>query len=352
MKITIYIISLILFFSLVAGGIYYFYFSSPINAPVGQNNNAGLPGGEGGPAIQVQPGFKSISDATIISPVLSADGKKILYFDKKTGQLFQVNLDGSDKEKISQLEMPNLIKAVWSPDRKKFIAAFSTGDGPAKILYDLTFQKTTPLNKNIADFAFGPDNQFVYYLDGQLYLSNNDYTKVNTLYSIKISDPILNWLGNKIYITAPASDFAVGALFSFDPIEKLLIKIVSGPALLASYSADGNKIISSSKNILSVTSAVKTLANKCVFSNSVKEIYCAVPKSTPEKFVLDDYYQGLVEFNDEFWKINLDSGAKVLIKSSEATQGGVDAQSLLLSPAEDYLIFINQKDGKLYSLRL
>lgn len=342
--------------------VYYFY--RPAGKLPGKVGEFPIPGEEI-PGVKIPPALKAISNQEVLTPTLSVDGTKILYFDKKAGQLFQNNFDGSGQERMGKLETPNLVKAVWSKDKTKAIEVFSAEGELAKILYDFTTQKTTPLNKDITDFAFGGDNQFAYYLDNQLYLSNSDYNKVDPLYPIKIGNLRLVWPAlsavegpSKIYITTPASDFADGVLFSLDPIEKILLKVLSAPALLVNYSSDGAKILystradlfiadSSGKNPVSLP--LSTLANKCVFSNDSKNLYCAVPQSLPEPFVLDEYYQGLVEFTDEFWKIDPETGGRSLLRSSEEN---LDAQNLIISPAEDYLMFVNQKDGKLYSLRL
>ncbi|KKS65976.1 MAG: hypothetical protein UV36_C0038G0004 [Parcubacteria group bacterium GW2011_GWC2_42_6] len=94
------------------------------------------------------------------------------------------------------------------------------------------------------------------------------------------------------------------------------------------------------------------MADKCVWSKDGVTIFCALPqKMTTNAVWPDDYYKGLVVLEDDFYKIDLSASTKTKIAGS-STETGYDAQDLFLSPKEDYLFFVNKKDGLLYSLKL
>jgi len=97
-----------------------------------------------------------------------------------------------------------------------------------------------------------------------------------------------------------------------------------------------------------------TLPEKCVWSQDNRTVFCAIPKTISSLAALpDDYYKRLVAFADDFWRINLDIGekAEIYIPTDEEAMS-YDAQQLLLSPLEDYLLFVNKRNGRLYTLEL
>ncbi len=97
-----------------------------------------------------------------------------------------------------------------------------------------------------------------------------------------------------------------------------------------------------------------TLPEKCVWSQDNRTLFCAIPKNISTLATLpDDYYKGLIVFADDFWRINLDIGEKIQVYATEDEEAAsYNAKRLLLSPLEDYLLFINKRDDRLYSLEL
>jgi hypothetical protein len=99
---------------------------------------------------------------------------------------------------------------------------------------------------------------------------------------------------------------------------------------------------------------VSTFTDKCVWSQDNRTVFCAIPKNISGTETLpDDYYKGNFISDDEFWKINLETAENTsLIEPWERTEETYDAIDLFLSPLEDYLFFVNKKDGLLYSIEL
>ncbi|MEQ1561664.1 MAG: hypothetical protein ABL899_03015, partial [Nitrospira sp.] len=97
-----------------------------------------------------------------------------------------------------------------------------------------------------------------------------------------------------------------------------------------------------------------TLPEKCVWSrNEPTYVFCAVPQTIQGKEYPDTWYMGLTSFNDQIWKIDTDSGGATLIAiPRETTPEEIDATNLSLSKNENILLFINKKDGALWSLNL
>ena len=97
-----------------------------------------------------------------------------------------------------------------------------------------------------------------------------------------------------------------------------------------------------------------TLIEKCAWSLDNRTIFCAIPKNISQDNVFpDDFYKGSFVSDDDFWKINLESNEKtVLLEEWEKGYATYDATDLFLSPLENYLFFVNKRDGLLYSIEL
>ncbi|MBA7639710.1 hypothetical protein ES703_47370 [subsurface metagenome] len=95
------------------------------------------------------------------------------------------------------------------------------------------------------------------------------------------------------------------------------------------------------------------MAEKCVWSQDPRIIFCAVPKNINDARILpDDFYKGTFLADDDFWKINIETKEKIKILEDWDMIETYDAVDLFLSPQESYLLFINKVNGLLYSIEL
>ena len=181
-----------------------------------------------------------------------------------------------------------------------------------------------------------------------------------------MKDLIVEWPNkNKIAIRTKPSGLAESVIYTIDLSDRNLKKIIKETyGLTALWSPLGDKILISETNSQGLNLKLKladlneqiikeltftTLPEKCVWSQDNKTIFCAVPKNISKTAVMpDDYYKEKISFSDEIWRINLETEDIIAIEKND----DFDAKELLLSPLEDYLLFINQKDGLLYSLKL
>ena len=144
---------------------------------------------------------------------------------------------------------------------------------------------------------------------------------------------------------------------------------VAGPlyGLVAKASPDGSTILVSyvgASNAMQmelvdtathsvVQLPVATIANKCVWTADSKSIYCGIPTNPPKVSYPDDWYQGVMSFNDKIWKINVASRyAQLVLGFSKETQGGFDTETLAVDPNNTILSFVNKNDGSLWEYKL
>jgi hypothetical protein len=101
--------------------------------------------------------------------------------------------------------------------------------------------------------------------------------------------------------------------------------------------------------------SVRTLPEKCVWANTEKGIvYCAVPENVAFNTYPDVWYQGLITFSDDIWKINTNTGEKEILMIPDRQPGGeiIDMTNMSIDPNDDYLIFNNKIDLSLWGYQL
>ena len=386
LKKILIVLVIVLILALIAFLVYNFFFKKPAEEAGGPG---GLPPGEEGtpPAGGVEEEtttpnpelkIKSLSTERILAPTLSADRTKVIYYSAENGNVWQVAFDASDKVQISSTFLNNLVKIIWSPDKTKVISIYQDeAENITKNIYDYKTGKVYPLSSNIQEITWSPNSDKIAYQytneatgENNISTANSDGTKWQNVFQIRMKNLNLDWIGSQISFYEKPSGIAPGSLFLLNPLTKNLTKVLSDiyglsvkwspqkDRVLYSKTASGGKNISlyvaEKDGSNEANTTVSTLAEKCVWSQDNRTIFCAIPKNINEAAILpDDFYKGLFTADDEFWKINLDTGEKTaLLQNWERNNEMYDAVDLFLSPLEDYLFFVNKKDGLLYSVEL
>jgi hypothetical protein len=365
------IILAIIVIGLAAGSylVYHFYFTQ--SPATGSNDNQ----------ILITPATAQsifpLSKEKVLSPSINESKQKIKYYSKENGNIYQVNFDGSGLSKISAANLAGIISLIWSPDRNKVIGTFQQNNGIKKYLHDYQNGKDTALNDSIGQAAWSPDGGKITIQSydsangtNTVSIANADGSDLKAVFQTRLKDMVLEWpTVDKISIKTPVSGLSDGLVLTVNPEDGTFKKIINGLfGLNIEWSPLGDKFIysttsSDGKNLnLSVADqngqngkalGISTLVEKCIFSQDDRTIFCAIPQKLSENAVWpDDYYKGLTSVSDQLFKINLDTGEKSLLFSPDPTGKSYDASSLFLSPQEDYLFFINKKDGILYGIKL
>ena len=83
------------------------------------------------------------------------------------------------------------------------------------------------------------------------------------------------------------------------------------------------------------------------------ELYCGVPLRTPRGVYPDDWYQGVVSFEDRIWKFNVVDGyAELVTELTTKTGGAIDVINPSITEDGTYMIFVDKKTGALWGLSL
>jgi len=333
-------------------------------------------GSQGTPQNPLNLEIKPIGFERSFALAIGQDNQSVKYYLAKNGHAQQSDFKGQNLSVISQTDLPGLTGIIWSPDRKKVISIFDKQIPPKKYFYSYETKKGALLNENIRSVAWSPDSQKIVYQfrspDGatnNISIANADGTNWRNLLQTRMENVSIAWPSpDKIYIWDKPSGLVPGSLFALDPASGNLSKVLSGIyGLSAKFSPDGQKMIyqttdQDGKNLklFAVDSkggqpkdlSIVTLVDKCVWSPDSQIIFCAVPQSLLPSAILPDYYlEGKIMTKDDFYIVDTSTVQKTKIASSDSQQS-VDARELILSPTNNYLFFISQSDGLVYSLAL
>lgn len=396
-KTILIIVSVLLVLSLGSLLVYNFFFKPGANEPAPTSDNGALPSAPAGRdsginASSALPGskgtgsqsganaaaqkIKPISKETVLSPAIGEDGATVKYYVRSNANVWESDFVGNNLKKISSVTLNNLIKTVWSPDKTKVIGIFADNNKTKKYFYDYGKNQSSLLSDKIGYVAFSPDSKQIAYhfidpINGQnnISVANPDGSNWKNIFKTRLDNLIVDWPSKeKISIRQPASGLAQGFVYGLNSSTGDFNKILSDLfGLNIKWSPKADKILFSSTTDrgqnpkLTLADGTGTnfkdlqlagLVDKCVWSKDDRTIFCALPQELSANAIWpDDYYKGLVILADDFYKINLETNAKTKIMGS-SEQVGYDAQDLFLSPKEDYLFFINRRDGLLYSLKL
>jgi hypothetical protein len=366
--IAVALLILLLIASYVVYAIFYRQTASP-----GETSNRGS-------TIVIKPDLTApvpLAREKVLAPTVDSSGKKIKYYSKDQGNIYEVNFDGSNLSRISGANLAGLLQVLWSPGKEKVVGVFQENSAVTKYLHDYQNGTSIRLNEKIDQLRWSPNNNQIVLQSFNpdtntniISIANANGSDLKNIFQTRIKDLVLDWpTADKISIRTKTSGLSEGLLIVINPEDGTFRNVLHniyglnvrwfplGDKIL--YSSTNNegkniKLFVADKNGQNATDInLATLTEKCAISEDDRTLFCAVPQRLSENAIWpDDYYKGLVATEDSFWKINLDTGQKTQIFSSQTNTRSYDASELFLSPQEDYLFFVNKKDGLLYSLKI
>lgn len=280
----------------------------------------------------------------------------VSYYEKGTGRMFSVNPDTKEEKVLSSNNLPNFVKTIWSPDKQEVISQFYYSAGTQYRSYDFQTKKSASLNSSQLP-AFSPDGSqivsFIKSLDAEdtynISISETDGSVSKKIFNTRVPSVDLYWPQDNMLAFKVADNRGYSKLFSLTKdgaiIELLTdlknLKIVwspSGQFLLFSKIGDSGQIELYYKNIANgneILLPITTIASKCAWSIDEKTIICAVPTASGD--------------SEELYKIDATNYTKQLINSLGPN---IQVQEILLSNINNYAIFLNSYDEKLYSIKI
>lgn len=299
-----------------------------------------------------------------------------VFYMGRDGIIYKIKADGAD-EVLASVPIENFQSLKSSFDGKRVIIKTNNAGTPKFIIYNSEDNLFESLVDKITAVDFSPDGKKIaYFLTNTKDFNQSDLTtkslvdlkqKPTTLISFYQNDFDLDWISqNKITFIPKPSAFYSTSIWAFDIIKKTLSRLaideenLSG--LIVNWSSDGKiglRFSSSAEgrnrvlNLIDDQGEIKanigfiTLPEKCFISDP--KIYCAIPKSIPDKTSLpDDYLKNAIYFIDSIYQIDITQNSFEEIFNGSSLS--IDAFNLKL--VDDKLFFINKYDNKLYVLEL
>lgn len=305
-------------------------------------------------ATQAQPkefpkDLVTLSKEAVISPALSQEKDSVVYYGQTDGRVFQVNPRDLKQVLISGNLLPDLMRTIWSPDKKEVVSVFYAPEGERFKYYNYQTRKAVDLGAQVRSAAFSPDGSRLAYFksqgtDGSIYISAPDGDSPKKVLDTRISDLELFWPSrdNLAFKTKTAG---IERLFVVSMTGNLT-KVAEGAGQMELlWSPDGDKLLYSLKNNNETVLSVKDLttqenrslqisvnASRCAWGIDASYLICSVPRSGA---------------GEDIYRIGLD-GTKDLLASPKKN---IVVQQLMLTALEEFIIMVSDLDGKLYALK-
>lgn len=334
------------------------------------------------------PILRQISDKPVAGGIAfkTGDLATIRYVERGTGHIVETTDKSFEYVKISNTTIPKVPQALWSSNAQSVImryikdstdkiSSFSANIIKATTTQDVSRNpKSAFLHSDITQLSINPTGDKIFYLindEGGAggVISSIDGSQKKQVFKSPITEWLTSWPNKEtIVLTTKPSSAVAGYLFFLNQKTGGYNKILSGinglTALVSSttknilYSESANSSLKLNyynlKNGENKTLSFKTLPEKCAWSKTEEFIiYCAVPKTIGSGEYPDSWYQGLVQFNDNIWKINIKTNSSELIFDLQKENGvEFDIVDPFLFGNDEYLFFINKKDLTFWSLSL
>jgi len=327
------------------------------------------------------PSLRQLTTEPVAGAVIFSRGGEtvVRWAERGTGHFFEESVTANSPTRISNQTIPEIGDVIWRPDGNGVIVRYeknSAGTSYIESFYapvnasakEGDTLRASFLPRNIKTIAFSPTGNTIFYLSensagSTATLAAPDGTKKSSLIELPIKDLSVNWpVNDSVFLTTRAAAGIGGVVFSLGSQNGLFDAVGQGFGLTTIANRTGSLILKSKNGALSVARrsegtetsvGLTTIADKCVWGKKDKtEAYCAVPQSSSQEDLLDNWYQGTITTRDSLWSINGEDVETNLLTSFNDARENIDAFNLDISADDKYIIFQNKDDLTLWLLRL
>lgn len=304
------------------------------------------------------------------------------FIDRATGHIYETATSTLDLTKTSNTTIPKIYEAMFLTKESLILRGLYEGSDIVKTMYGIqkTISPTSTekvlttkeLPADLRELVLSPNKTKVLFTQNKgatLSIANIDGTSQITAFDSPFKEWLIQWPKDSfISLTTKPTAFAPGYMYSLNPTTRNLKKVLGGiSGLTTLMSPDANKVLYSqsengspnlkvfdiSKN-QTLNLYFRTFPEKCVWSKKTIDIvYCAVPQDIAFGDYPDAWYQGLIFFTDDIWKINTKTGeSRLVAKLNSLSDEPIDTINPVLNPSESYMLLSNKIDLSLWGLKL
>ena len=290
------------------------------------------------------------------------DDNEIVYVEAGTGHIFSVNLNDGQQIRISNNTLAQTRRALFSPDNS-IILLFADNMMRITILENNNLRVGSPIiaPKNI---KIDSDNNILHTVSNDRntsgFSTNTSTGETETLFTIPLKDPVIVW-GERInsrHFAYPRPAIGLqGRLFEirndtlrFTPVSGTNLTIIrSDNDFITNLrsTTDGENIIWRGGDTTSSANFIPSVLynEKCTEMSDV--LLCA--KSEDTNTSINDWYKGIVSFNDNLWTLNLNQEtAQEIINLEQATGRMIDVDTITSNSDGTKILFRNKIDGNIW----
>lgn len=300
----------------------------------------------------------------------------IRYIEKATGHIYEATANTFTQHRISNTTIPKIQEALWL-DSNSLVIRYLDGNDIKTFSAKLVGEDPTAQELE-GEFLQDNIKEIIGFKKGIFYLLENgsgsigvSSDKQDENKKIIFESSLKEWLIENVndkqisFTTKPAVNIP-GFSFLFDTSTNSFNKIIGEKAnlstltshltniLYSEYGKLGPKLsIYNNQEKTNLEVPLTTFPEKCVWNKDNTYLYCGVPSEDLTNSDLTKWYQGLISFSDNIWKIDTQNNSiEFLISPMEFEVENLDIVSPLLSEDENYLLFINKIDYSLWGLKL
>jgi Tol biopolymer transport system component len=288
------------------------------------------------------------------SLTISTNPDSIVYYEKKTGRIIELNYALGTKAIITNNSLANFISSIWSPDKKSVISLFYDSLGNYYKYYNFKTKKVSVFKNNIKSITYSPDSKNIIYLqedtlDNAIYVALPDGSSRKKILNTRLQNIELFWPAtNRIYIQTTSDRDGTSSLFRINETGSTLKLLENGLEMQVNFSADGKRFLSSYiadgelvtkliiENDKEISLKKALWANECAWSANGDLIYCVSPR------INEDSSPAIIEYSV------LDDAIRQV--GNLPFNGRVN--TAILSTSENYLILLSRATDKIYAIKI
>ncbi len=329
--------------------------------------------------IEFKANIQQLHIAPIVDSAVGVDGS-VHFVESSTGHAFKLTVgDKIETKRVLHTTVPEVREAIWFGGGTGVIRRYVDDKGNIASAYSIFTAlddeaQSGYLTDNITVLDISPSGEQLFYIvvsdvGAKGYLSTISGTDQQLIWESWVRQWNVKWVDEThILVTQKPSDGEGGASFLLNADstnEELVISRV--PGLITNMSNDGNMLVYSDAKDGSVSLYImdllehkskviplSTFANKCAWSNvDTKTLYCFTPKTLPSASYPDVWYQGIVHFTDDLWKINIETGElELILNLKKEFNTEIDAENILISQDDMYIYVTNKTDQTLWAIKI
>ena len=347
--------------------------NQPVNIPVGTNSSS--------TDQSASARLREITSSPVAGFTVLGNGV-IRYIDRATGNIYNTKARSSEIDRLTDTTISRIQEAFFTDNGSSTVLRWLGDNDAVKTTIGQILPPTASssdegsingyyIDDNIDSVAISPDSQKIYSIFASAnqsigVLSDYKGDSQKNIFTSPLSQWTAYWINNNlIALTSKAASIAPGSLLTLNPKTgntTSVLNNINGLTDLINPKADTALVSYATPNNLQLaldvvgTNSIENLAEstlpeKCVWSESTSTLaYCFVPNSIPSANYPDAWYQGIVSFNDSIYSIDASTGNMTKIYDPAGTDNdNIDAISPVISPDGNFLVFMNKKDGSLWS---